>query len=153
MLSFLGFGKTPADKHDAAQPAALGGTPAAPNRNKQREMVRLALSAVLRRHGIPSNWLGCDVFSVARPGAADSTMVQLSILKWHDGLVYYGPDLQREFSNEIRLFDASIVVADLHFAWEFAPDCGYPNGKLPGAEHWVEEEDTGFAPTQMHHED
>ena len=157
MLSFLGFGKTTSEKHEANPHIAAAGGPAAsnPNRNKQREMVRLALSAVLRRHGIPSHWLGCDVFAVSRPGAAEGTLVQINVLKWHDGLVHYAPDFQREFANEIRLFDASQVAGDLAFGWDFAPDCGYPKGKLPGPEYWLEEEDddTGFAPTQMHHDD
>jgi hypothetical protein len=156
MLSFLGFGKSAAEKHETTQPVALGemGAAPAPNRNKQREMVRLALTAVLRRHGIPSSWLKCELFSIPHAGAVDGTMVQFTVLKWHDGLVLYAPDLQREFLNEIRLFDASVAVGQLMFGWEFSADCGYPNGKLPGKQHWQEDEDddTGFAPTQMHND-
>jgi hypothetical protein len=183
MLSFLGFGRSAAGKEEATVPAALQAAPPpiAPNNDKQREVIRLALNGILRRHGIASTWLGCEVGHFAHAGGADALLIQLTILKWHDGLVLYAPDLQKELFNAMRLFDHTIVIDDFVFAWKFSPDCGYANGKLPGADFWSDtrlpvapvvpvaaavvaakfdlppsplddedDDDNGFAPTQMH---
>lgn len=105
--------------------------------NKQREMIRLALSGVLRRHGIPSQWLGCEVNSVALLGVPDGVMIQLVIYQWHDGLVQYAPALQSELMKEIHLFDKNFSESESLFVWKFAPACGNPSVKLPEPGYWT----------------
>jgi hypothetical protein len=179
MLSFLGFGRSASEKEESSpvtvpQPAP---TSAANSHDKQREMIRLALSGVLRRHGIASHWFGCEVTPL-RASRNGVMLVQLVVLKWHDDLVRHAPDLQSQLFKEIHLFDNSVDAEDILFVWKFAPDCGYPNGVLPGAQHWSvaastpsseapkvaapfelpashldeadDDDNDGFAPTQMH---
>ena len=100
-------------------------------------MIRLALSGVLRRHGIPSQWLGCEVSPVALLGVPEGVMIQLVIHKWHDGLVQYAPALQSELMKEIHLFDKNFFEPESLLVWKFAPDCGYPNVKLPEPGYWT----------------
>lgn len=144
MFEFLGFGRSRQAKADRPQASAVAPAVAAPatNIDKPREMTRLALSSVLRRNGIPSNWVGCELASLPRPGAADLVLVQLVIVKWHDGLMRYAPELQSELLREIRLFDNGALASNLAFAWKFAPDCGYPGGRLPEPGFWAQPVDS-----------
>jgi hypothetical protein len=137
MFEFLGFGRTKQASSEDPKPKAtaepVGGQA---KNNLQREMIRLALSSVLGRHGIAPQWIGCEIMPMTRPGATDAMFVQLVILKWHDGFMRYAPELQTEVFNEIHLFDKTCVAADFVFVWKFAPDCGHTGGKLPDPAFW-----------------
>jgi len=139
MFEFLGFGRARKAQTEIPKPT-VGIDPdsvKSGRHRKQRELIRLALNNVLRRHGIALQWIGCEFASMGRAGADDVMLVQLVILKWHDGLMRYAPDLQSELLNEIHLSDSSMAASDLLFVWKFAPDCGYIGGKLPAPEFWA----------------
>ena len=147
MFEFLGMGRAKESKvlEPLVNPVAEVVSEQPKNHNKQREMIRLALSGVLRRHGIPSQWLGCEVNAVAPQGVPDGVMIQLVIQRWHDGLVQFAPALQGELIKEIHLFDKSFSESQSLVVWKFAPDSGNPNMKLPDPGYWtlaVEKEST-----------
>ncbi|PKO61073.1 MAG: hypothetical protein CVU24_10280 [Betaproteobacteria bacterium HGW-Betaproteobacteria-18] len=102
----------------------------------RREMIRLALKSVLRRYGIPFQWIGCEVVPMARSGDSQLMLIQLVLRKWHEGLMSYAPELQNQLLNEIQFFDSNAEAANFLFVWKFAPDCGYPNGQLPEPGFW-----------------
>ena len=139
MFEFLGFGRSRKTRAETLKPQAVmeSGNAKSSNHKKQREMVRLALNSVLRRHGMASSWIGCEFAALARADAADVMLVQLVVLKWHEGLLRYTPDLQNELLNDMRLSDTSIVPSDFLFVWRVAPDCGYAFGELPGPDYWT----------------
>lgn len=139
MFEFLRFGRAKDVMKSNVVVAPINGQ--SKNSDKRREMIRLALNSVLRRHGIASQWIGCEFVSMARPGGADVMLTQLVILRWHDGLMRYAPELQDELFKEIHLFDKSALASNFLFVWKFAPDCGYPNGKLPEPEFWTSRHD------------
>ena len=139
MFEFLGFGRSKPAGEDKPKASAVVAAAAAPARNidKPREMTRMALSSVLRRNGIPSNWIGCELAAMPQPKAAELILVQLVVAHWHDGLMRYAPELQTELLKEVRLFDNGALASNLAFAWKFAPDCGYPDAKLPEPGFWA----------------
>jgi hypothetical protein len=109
-----------------------------PKKNDIRlEMIRLALKSVLRRYGIPIPWIGCEMVPMAPSGASDVLLIQLVLLKWHDALMRYAPELQKQFLTEIQFFDNSAEAANFLIVWKFAPDCGCPHDKLPEAGVWT----------------
>ena len=139
MFEFLGFGRPKDSKGSGPKvnPVPEPVSEAPKDHSKQREMIRLALSAILRRYGIPSQWLGCEVNAVALHGVPDGVLIQLVVHKWHDGLVQYAPALQSELIKEIHLFDKNFFAPECLFVWKFAPDCGNPNSKLPDPGWWT----------------
>ena len=138
MFEFLGIGRTSQAKSEEPKSKVTVEPISTPVRgvDKQREMIRLALSGVLRRNGIPSQLIACEVSPLARPGSPDSVLAQLVVLKWHDGLMRYAPELQSELLKEVHLFDKAAGGSSLFFVWKFGPDCGYPHGKLPVPAFW-----------------
>ena len=101
------------------------------------EMIRLALKSVLRSCGIPLQWIGCEISPKANKGDSEAILIQLVILKWHDELMRFAPELQKRFLTEIQFFDSNADAANLLVLWKFAPDCGCPNDKLPEAGFWA----------------
>jgi len=139
MFEFLGFGRSRKIKPEKVEPQAVmePGNAKSGSHKKQRELVRLALNSVLRRHGIAPTWIGCEFAARGRADAADVMLVQLVVLKWHEGLLRYAPDLQNELLNDMRLSDSSVMPSDFLFVWRVAPDCGYALGELPGPDFWT----------------
>lgn len=110
------------------------------------EMIRLALKSVLRRYGIPLPWIGCEIEPLTSKGDSEALLIQLVLLKWHDDLMRYAPELQKQFMNEIQFFDSNAAAANCLVVWKFAPDCGCPNDKLPEAGFWEPVPDAAPAP-------
>jgi len=134
MFEFL-FGRS---RKNLKPPFAVEATSAQPKKNDIRlEMIRLALKSVLRRYGIPIPWIGCEIVPMAPSGDSDVLLVQLVLLEWHDELMRYAPELQKQFLTEIQFFDNTAEAANFLIVWRFAPDCGCPHGKLPEAGFWA----------------
>ena len=111
---------------------------AQPKKNDIRvEMVRLALKSMMRRHGIPLHWIGCEIEPMAPSGDSDVLLIQLVLLKWNDALMCHAPELQKQFLTEIQFFDNSAQAANFLIVWKFAPDCGCPHDTLPDAGFWA----------------
>ena len=137
MFEFLGFGRTKQANSEDPKPRAAPEPSAGPAKHKmQREMVRLALSSVLGRNGIPPQWIGFELTPMARTDGVDATLIQLVIQKWHDGFLRYAPAIQAEVIAEIQLFGKNSSGTEFVITWKFAPDCGHPAGGLPDAAFW-----------------
>ena len=181
MLEFLGFGRTKSatTEHADTVPATrpLPGEHPTPT---QREMVRLTLHTLLKRHGIPVAWLGANLGPFPTDDEAEGVLLQLVIQHWHPGFSLYAPALQNELMEGLRRFDPTANAARYHIHWKFAADCGCPHGVLPATGYWTspaplaaslapmqpmpahkpkfdlpdpredDDPDTGFAATQMH---
>jgi hypothetical protein len=106
MFEFFGFGRTRK----------------AQKTEKQGDMVRYALTSVLRHRGMAAQSIDCELVPMARRGAPDVILTKLVILRWQEGLMRLAPLLEDELFNEIRRFDGSAVASDFIFVWKFAID-------------------------------
>ncbi|PIY29277.1 MAG: hypothetical protein CO105_11945 [Comamonadaceae bacterium CG_4_9_14_3_um_filter_60_33] len=134
MFEFL-FGRS---KKNLKPPAVVEAVNFQPKNNEIRlEMVRLALKSVLRRYGIPIQWIGCEIEPMPASGDSDVLLIQLVLLKWHEALMRYASELQKQFLTEIQFFDNTAHATNFLIVWKFAPDCGCPHDKLPEAAFWA----------------
>jgi len=135
MFEFLGLNRNKTDKASATAEAATEPF-AEPLSATQREMVRLTLHNVLKRHGIPAQWIAADLTPVMIPSQGQALLLQMTVMKWHDALMLYAPALQHELLESIKRFESGADHGKYLFAWKFAPDCGYPYTGLPKPEFW-----------------
>lgn len=180
MLEFLGFGRTKSDttEHADTLPATrpMPGEYPTPT---QREMVRLNLHTLLKRHGIPINWLGADLVAFPTQNDPEAVLLQLVIQHWHPGFGLYAPALQAELMDGMKRFDPAANATRYQIHWRFSADCGCPHAALPASSYWTsaapapavglqakpmsahkpkfdlpdpqdDDPDNGFAATQMH---
>lgn len=106
----------------------------------QRELVRVVLRETLRQHGIPGNWLTCEVTALTGQARGDDILVRLVVLKWHEPLLKFLPALQKQLIVGLDRFEPSVDHAKYVVSWQFAPDCGCPHAQLPDAKTWTMED-------------
>lgn len=155
MLKFLGFGKS---KHDASDTEFSTRTLAAmaPTAN-QRDIVRITLHTLLKRHGIPPGWLAAELLPVSNTEEPDAWIIQMTVLHWHTGFGQYAVALQKELLDNIQRIDHGSHHAPYVVHWIYASDCGCPYTSVPSAAFWSapaadaqDDDDHGFAATQLH---
>lgn len=103
----------------------------------RRELIRVVLKDTLRSHGIPTNWLACEVIIITRPQDGDELHIQLVILKWHESLLRYADAFQREFLLDLDRFDPTVDHSGYVMSWRFATDCDCPFKSLPDPRTWL----------------
>lgn len=145
MFNFFGLGRSKSEKPVAVPPQPAPDALANQLSSSQREMVRLTLLTVLKRQGIPANWIGVELMSIRTPHHASALFLQLEVLKWHDALMQYAAALQQELLEGFKRFDPDTNSSKYLFGWKFSPDCGCPHTKLPEASFWQSNAST--APT------
>lgn len=135
MFEFLRFGR---DKKANKSKEKLEPVSGQDKKSEIRiEMIRLALKSVLRRYGIPIQWIGAEIVPTARSGDSGVLLIQLVVRQWHDEVMRYAPELQNQVSTEIKFFDSTADLADFQFVWKFMPDCGYTQEKIPEPGTWA----------------
>lgn len=135
MFEFLRFGRDKKVNKSNEKLEPLGGLPK--KADIRIEMIRLALKSVLRRYGIPVQWIGAEIAPLASPGDTGILLTQLVVRQWHDEVMRFAPELQNQLSTEIQFFDSTAKPEDFQFVWKFMPDCGYTNEKIPEPGSWA----------------
>lgn len=131
-------------KRASGQAAPSPGTNLVPTQSPQqhndirRELIRVVLKDSLRAHGIPTNWLACEVIIITRPQDRDELHIQLVILKWHEKLLRYADAFQREFLHDLDRFDPTVDHSGYIVSWRFSPDCDCPFKELPDPRTWLQ---------------
>lgn len=178
MLEFLGFGRSKNDVHDNADTIpATRPMPGEYPTPTQREMVRLTMHTLLKRHGIPASWLSAEMGAFPTAHDPEGILLQLVILHWHPGFGLYAPAIQNELMDGLKRFDPAANATRYNIHWKFAAEAGCPHTTLPEMGYWTrptplpaavppmpalkpkfdlpdlgedDDSDNGFAATQMH---
>lgn len=103
----------------------------------RRELIRVVLKDTLRQHGIPLDWLSCEVISIRRGVDQEELHIQLVLMKWHEHLLRYAAALQQQLLRGLDRFDPEIDHSKYVVSWRFAPDCGNPFVQMPEAKFWL----------------
>ncbi len=144
MFNFFGLGRSKSEKPVAAPPQPTPESLVNQLSSSQREMVRLTLLTVLKRQGIPANWIGVELMPIRTPHHASALLLQLEVLKWHEALMQYVAVLQQELLEGFKRFDPDANSSKYLFGWKFSPDCGCPHTKMPEPSFW--QSNAGAAP-------
>jgi hypothetical protein len=102
----------------------------------ENELVRLALKQVMKKQGIPSNWLATDGVRLHTKGGVERRCIHLQIKQWNEKLLHYAPALQKKILSTMDLFDPKIDHSAYMFAWSFAENIDYPISELPNIVIW-----------------
>ena len=111
-------------------------TVARPHADIQRELVRVVLKDTLRRHGIPFEWLSCEVFTIAHGPNAEELHIQLTLLQWHELFIRYAPALEHQLLRGLDRFEPAVDHSKHNISWRFSPECGCPFTVMPPPLVW-----------------
>lgn len=105
----------------------------------QRELVGMVLKDTMRLHGVPSQWLGCEVSHITRYGSQESFVVRLVIHKWNTTLLRYLPALENQLRLGLDRYEPGVDHTGFIMTWQFSADCGCPHHAMPSPAIWASE--------------
>ncbi|MEO8119557.1 MAG: hypothetical protein ABI606_09580 [Rhodoferax sp.] len=139
MFSFFNFGRFKSG--DRKGPSTL--LPVAVSENSQqhtatrRELIRTVLRETLKKHGIPSTWIGCETVMVMHRAGNVEYLTYLVVTKWNDHLMRFAPALQQQLCVGLCRFDSAANPSKYTFYWKFSTDCGCPVTVMPEPSFWA----------------
>lgn len=143
----LGLKTRAADSPDSGlKPAAR--TPAANTRDSQhiiednadngtrRQLVQVLLRDCLRRHGIATEWVECQMLAVNSRSRGPGIHVRLVLRHWDTHLITYAFAFQNELLAAITQFEPQSATWLHGISWEFkvGDSCPYPD--MPDPSVW-----------------
>ncbi|MBG9386682.1 hypothetical protein [Caenimonas aquaedulcis] len=105
----------------------------------RREMVHVVLRDIMRKHGIPSDWLECRVLSGQTRQQRPGMHVQFIVLNGEEQLLGYIHAFQDSFWRELERYDSRARDWLFSVAWQFEGPAKDGMGKMPVFRGWDEE--------------
>ena len=130
-------------KAKAAQPENLPSTKDSMSASRQQasstqeEMIRFAWKDTLRFHGLPADWVSCDVQRLLRKDGGSEHLIELVIRKWHDQLPRYSFALQNKLLSRLDWYEPKVDHSNWTVAWRYDKDCACPHTEMPSEEYWI----------------
>jgi hypothetical protein len=101
----------------------------------RREVVQVILRDVMRKHGIPSDWIDCRILSTVSKSGRYGMHVNFIVRQAHDKLLHYIFAFQDSFSRELLRFEPRSKDWLLSLGWQFEGDVPTRSG-LPEPSSW-----------------
>lgn len=141
---FFGAGGAPAQSRPHSQ-FAESASPANEVKSRngpRRELVQVVLRDIMRKHGIPSDWIDCRVLSVMTRQHKSGVHVQFIVRKGDDQLLEYVHAFQESFWEEIDKFDPHADQWLFSLAWQFEGKATRGFSAMPDPKSWADAGDT-----------
>ncbi|UUZ64147.1 hypothetical protein LP417_02475 [Polaromonas sp. P1-6] len=104
----------------------------------RRQLVQVLMRDVLRKHGIPSQWIECQMLVVSSRSRGPGLYARLVIKHWDERLMTYAFAFQRELLTDIARFEPKASVWLHGISWQLEMDDTYPYTTLPDKAFWQE---------------
>lgn len=119
-----------------SQPAALAERQAAPDALAAcQELVRTVHLDCMRQHGLPRDWLDCEVMLAPLNGKT-SFAILFVINRWNDELALHLPAYESSFKFQLDMVSATLSQRVRTLAWRVDTGAGYPIKTMPVADFW-----------------
>ena len=111
----------------------------------RRQSIQILVHHLLRRKGIPLEWIDCRIQLVPSPNRDDALQVCLVIKQWDDHLMTYTFALQKELMADIEQFEPSAPAWLSGISWQLDVAATCPHTSVPDNTFW---QDTARSPLQ-----
>lgn len=101
----------------------------------RRQLVHVLLRDLLRKSGIPAEWIECRMLVVASRTKGSGMFVRLVVKHWDARFMDYAAAFQNTLLSDIQRFDSNATW--LHgISWELEPGDSCPYTVLPEKAYW-----------------
>ena len=121
----------------AADAAQARDKPRLADSERRRTLVNTVLMEVMRRLGVPSDWLGCNAMEAVSRNGRPRLIVQLIVNKGDNQLIPMMPRFQETLKREIEKQDLTSRDWLAAVAWEFRGERDPQYAKMPAPEYWA----------------
>lgn len=141
LMRMLFGGRTPAQPVQRAAPTSrampLSQDDSSENATRT-QLVQVLLRDVLRRHGIPFNWVESQMLVVASRSRGSGMYVRLIMKHWDDRLITHAFALQNTLLADISRFEPRAFDWLHGVSWQLDVDGSCPHTSLPHKTYWQE---------------
>lgn len=110
----------------------------------RRQLVQVLLRDMLRKHGLPAEWIDCQMLIVSSRTKGSGMFVRLVVRHWDARLLNYASAFQKELLAEIKQFEPQ-AASWLHgVSWQLEVDDSCPYTTLPARDFWLEPKPQGL---------
>lgn len=143
------FGDKSADRGGAREEAAAAaparadnpassGAPTVDVGRSVQDVLRLALRDTARRHGVPVDWMSCEVLS-AGEGSRAQHQVQMQLKVWDSDFWLHAEAFARSYLEEVTRFSPEVASRLRGVVWRVAPEAQCPIVDMPQQDYWSDE--------------
>jgi hypothetical protein len=102
------------------------------------ELVRAVLKDTMRDHGLPSDWLRCEVQALPGNKGNNNGPLHIRIImsKWSGTLLKYTMALERLILTGLDRYDPAVDHSGYSVSWQFSKECACPFPTMPAPETW-----------------
>lgn len=100
-----------------------------------RELLRITGRDIARDHGIPPDWLSCEVMTMSKQGKV-SFQVKMVINQWDEQLMLFSRAFELAYLERLRGISPDAAQAFRTMVWSIAEGAGCPYEKMPESEFW-----------------
>lgn len=102
----------------------------------RRQLVQVLMRDVLRRHGIPPEWVECQMLVVSSSSRGTGLYARLVVRHWDQRLMTYALAFQNALLTDIARFEPN-ASSWLHgVSWQLEMDDSCPHTTLPDKAFW-----------------
>ncbi len=105
----------------------------------RRQLVQLLMRDALRKSGIPSEWLECQMLLVDSRSRGQGMYIRLIIKHWDERLLRYAFAFQQTLMTDIRRFEPNAQVWLHGISWQLDVEGQCPYAALPEPSFWREQ--------------
>ena len=138
MLSF--FAQLSGKGKPAAAPSAsrdnLATIQQGSENDMRRQLVQVLVRDLLRRHGIPTEWIDCQMMIVSSRTRGSGMYIRLVVQHWDERLMNYASAFQKELLADIKQFEPQATNWLHGISWQLEVDGSCPYTTLPGISFW-----------------
>jgi hypothetical protein len=144
----FGFRKTPASAPTVttsgrgdAQPSRFGDRPTTGEDKSElgmrSQLIHVVLRSALRRHGLPSNWIECQVLQDSSRRSGAGLSVRLIVRHWDDRLMQHLLAFERAFRTDVERYEPSASQWLHGISWNIQPINECPHKEMPDKSFWL----------------
>ena len=104
----------------------------------RRHLVQVLMRDMMRRHGIPAQWIDCQVVAVFSRTKGPGICIRLVLLHWDERLLMHASALQKELLADIQQFEPQAAQWLHGVTWQLEVDSSCPYSTLPDGSFWLE---------------
>lgn len=112
----------------------------------RRQLVQVLLRDVLRRSGVPSDWVECHMLPVSSRKRGHGMYVRLVMRHWDPRFVNYAFAFQKTLLTDIERFDPESSSWLYGISWQFDVEGSCPYTAMPERSFWKQPVQTVHAP-------
>ena len=110
--------------HDGSETATRG------------QLVQIMMRDLVRKSGIPSGWIHCQIQVVSSRSRGEGIFVRLVVRQWDERLMKYAFAFQKALLTDIVQFEPKAATWLQGITWQLEVAGTCPVTKLPGSQYW-----------------